>query len=172
MAAWSHAEDLHGMLAPMVAGPSPRKNNRIVVVIIVAVLGGLALLAAVVVAGVAFWWKGNKARILDEGKQAIAEGERFATGRAQADCVDAGLRRGMACGAVALDCEVKSRLFTTSCLEHADPTPGFCDGVPPREEILATSTWIIGECQRRGNGSQRCTRLLQAIPEACHGAVK
>ncbi len=155
------------MLTAMVVAPPPKKKTN-PLLIVAAILGGLGLLFALGVAGVAFWWHRNKTRLFEESKQAGSEGVQFATGRAQVDCVDEGLRRGKSCGAAGFLCEATNQIFMESCLEHAAPTPGFCDGVPPRDEIMSTSAWLLRECERRGDRSQRCTRMLQRVPDACH----
>lgn len=144
----------------------PAKKTRWWLVLLL-VFGGMGLLGVAVIGGAVWWFSANKDRLLAEGKESVAEAEAFATNHDQTACVDEGLRRGGTCDGFV--CEVKAKVFTTTCLQRAAPTPGLCTGVPAPTEIIKTASWVIDECQRRGKRSddQRCQRLVQAVPEAC-----
>jgi len=133
--------------------------------------GVMALLGVAVLGGIVWWFASNKDRLLLEGKEAMAEGQAFAASHDQSACVDEALRKGAACSGIM--CEVEAKFFTTACIQRAQPTPGFCDGVPPKNEIMKTASWCAHECERRGKrGNERCGRIVQAVPEACHGALR
>ena len=144
---------------------APKKTRWWLVILVV--FGILSVLGIAVIGGVVWWFSANKDRLVGEGKTAMAEGSAFAADHDQSACVDEGLRKVSGCDGIM--CEATSKIFMKTCVDQAKPTSGFCEGVPPRNEIMKTSRWIIAECQRRGRKSddQRCQRLLQAVPESC-----
>lgn len=131
--------------------------------------GVLALLGLAVVGGVTWWFMSNKDRIVSESKDTMAEAQAYAASHDQNACVDEGLRKVAKCDGFV--CEAQTKIFTTMCLQEAQRTPGFCDDVPPPSEIMKTSRWVVAECERRGKpGNQRCSRLVQAVPEVCQSS--
>ena len=131
--------------------------------------GVLALIGIAIVGGITWWVMANKDRLVSESRDTMAEAKAFAESHDQDACVGEGLRKVAACDGFM--CEAQTKIFTTFCLQQAEPTPGFCDGVPPTSEIMNTSRWVVAECERRGKkGNQRCSRLVQAVPEVCHGS--
>lgn len=150
----------------MPSSPPPKKRGLPWWGILLIVFGILVLLVGLGVGGIVWWVASNKDRIVAEGKQSIAEGESFGASHDQNACVDETIRKGSACDGVM--CEAQTKIFAKTCLTRAQKTPGFCDGVPPQGEIMKTSFWLIEECRRRGKpDNQRCSRLLQVVPEAC-----
>jgi hypothetical protein len=134
---------------------------------VLAVLGVLVLCCGILVGGIVWWAAKNKDRLASEGKKVMVEAEAYAASHNQNDCVEEGLRRVDACSGFV--CEGMAKVFTSTCVKKAQKVEGFCDGVPPKSEIIKTSLWIVEECDRRGKtGSQQCNRLMQEVPEACH----
>ncbi len=135
--------------------------------ILLIIFGVLAFLGLLAIGGIYWWVTANKDRLLAVGEEGAREGETFASDREQSECVDEGIRKLSSCNG--LMCEAQVKIFTETCIREAEPTPGFCDGVPPKSEIVKASMWAINECSRRGKpNNQRCTRLVQAVLEACH----
>jgi hypothetical protein len=144
----------------------PKKKTRWWVWLLL-VFGVLTILGIAVIGGIVWWFSANKDRLIAEGKSANEEAATFAASHDQSACVDEGLRKVMPCDGIM--CEATTKVFTEHCITQATPTPGFCDGVPAMGEIMNTSRWVVAECQRRGKpNNQRCQRLVQAVPEACH----
>jgi hypothetical protein len=152
-------------MAP-IAPPARRKGLPWWAILLI-VFSVLALLAGLVIGGAVWWFASNKDRLVSEGKQSISDAYAYAGSHDQSDCVDEGLRKLDACSGIM--CEAQTKVFTRTCIQVARKSPGFCESVPPNTEIIKTSRWLIDECARRGkSGNQRCTRLLQAVPEVCH----
>lgn len=141
-------------------------------VFLLAIVGVLVFFGALAIGGIVWWVSENKERMAAERKQAVAEADAYAASHDQNECVEEGLRRLSACGVIAFTCELRTGSFTATCLQKARKAEGFCQDVPPRGEIIKTSLWVISECQRRGKQAddQRCHRLMQAVPQACHEA--
>jgi hypothetical protein len=147
--------------------PPPKKTRWWLILLI---LGGVTVLSCGLLIGGAMWWfDANKGRLLEEGKQVMQEAEAYAASHDQNECVEEGLRRTDAC--VGFTCAVGVKIFTSTCIKKAQESAGFCENVPPKTEIIKTSLWVVEECQRRGRmaDDQACHRIMQAIPEACHG---
>lgn len=135
--------------------------------ILLLVCGILALLGGLAIGGAVWWFAANKDRIIADGKQSVTGAQQFAMQHDQNACVGEALRKVEACSGIM--CEAQTKVFAGTCISMARPTPGFCTNVPASNEILKTSTWVVAECGRRGKpNDQRCTRLVQAVPEACH----
>lgn len=147
------------------APPAPKKGLPWWAILLI-VFGVLALLGGLVIGGAVWWFASNKDRLIAEGKQSTEEGNAYAASHDRNACVDEGLRKLDACSGIM--CEAQTKIFTSTCIQSAAPMPTFCNGVPPSTEIVKTSRWLIDECARRGKpGNQRCTRLLQVVPEMC-----
>jgi hypothetical protein len=155
---------LSGMTMPATAPPKKKTPWWVIVLI---VFGVFSLLGLLVIGGIVWWVASNKDRLVAEGKVSVSEAEAFAASHDQNACVDESLRKMGACDGIM--CEAQSKVFLTMCLQRAERSPALCEGVPPAKEILKTSSWVVDECRRRGKGTdQRCTRLLQAVPQVCH----
>ncbi|MBX3228762.1 MAG: hypothetical protein KIT84_39885 [Labilithrix sp.] len=136
--------------------------------ILLICFGAFVLVCAAGVGAVIWWVSSNKDRLAADGKKAMEEAQAFAAEHDQNECVDEGLRRADLCDG--LMCETMARLFTKSCLTSASKSATLCDDVPKHGEIMATAEWLTAECKRRGrDGNQRCTRVLQSVPETCSG---
>ena len=151
----------------MQSTPPPKKKKLPWWAGLLIIFGVLVLIGLAAVGGFVWWIAANKDRLLAEGKESIEEAQRYAASHEQKECVDEGLARANRCGG--LMCETNASVFTTACIREAEISPGFCDEVPERTEIIAMSRWAIAECKRRGKGNvQRCQRLMQGVAEACH----
>jgi hypothetical protein len=135
------------------------------------ILGGIGFALVLAISFAAgLWFKNNKERLVEEGKASKNNGVEFGRAHDKDACVTEALRRGAECGAADFVCEAKQKLFMVSCLGESPKDPEFCRGAPKMGEIMATATYLNDACEKRGQpGSQRCTRLLQAIPEHCAG---
>jgi hypothetical protein len=140
--------------------------SKTVKVLLILAAGFVVFLVVAVGAG-AMWWKANKVRLMEGGSKAMAEGKAFGTSRQDASCVDEAFRR-LDSGSGFTD-EIHNRLFLSACLKEAQPTPGFCEGVPAMGEIMSSVKWSLTTCTRRGKANdQPCSRLVQEIQKHCH----
>ncbi len=69
-----------------------------------------------------------------------------------------GIKKGMLC-----------RIFLDSCLSECSPSAGFCEGVPTKNEIVASAKWRVSVCGRAGHGDESCHMLLDPVQEYCDG---
>jgi hypothetical protein len=132
------------------------------------IIFGVFALIGIAGVGVLVWWiNANKDRIAGDAQKSMHDAREFATSHDQTACVDEGLRRGAQCDGIM--CEANAQIFLKLCIQQAPKTAGFCESVPKPSEYMKTGTWIVDECRRRGqSNNQRCTRLLQGIPQGCH----
>lgn len=129
-------------------------------------LGSFALLVATC-GGFAAWLYSSSDRLAAEGKAAMREGAHFGGGKGAEECVGEALRR-LSTQDLGIVGEATNKVFLEACLDVAQAPPGFCHGVPPRDEILKTATWLLARCEGAGRpNDQPCTRLLGAIQEYC-----
>lgn len=135
----------------------------------VALFIGLGVFALVLATcgGVVAWFYGNSEALAEQGKAAMRDGAHFGGGKDANACVDEALRRlrELDLGFIG---EATNKVFLEACLDVASRPAGFCDGVPPRDEILQSAGWLLARCEALGRpDDQPCTRLLGAVQESC-----
>ncbi len=128
---------------------------------------GLVLLVVGTCGGVYAWFQLNADRLAEQGKAAMHDGAHFGGGQEAPVCVTEALLR-VTQGDLGIVGEATNKVFLESCLDVAKRPAGFCDGVPPRDQVIASATWALARCEALGHGgSQPCTRLVGAIQESC-----
>lgn len=134
--------------------------------VILIILGiGIALAALAVFLGVR-WFRAHEGELREQGRAVIAEGQAFGRGKDAEACVAESFARLKRCDGFI--CQAKTKVFLQHCVSAANIPPEFCAGVPKRSEILASATWALEECARRGLANDRpCTRLVGALQEVC-----
>lgn len=99
----------------------------------IAILGGLALLLV----GAGFWFTGPSIA-------ASKQGTAFGDGHDQMACESAALDRAAACGD-GTRCLMSAAVFHATCLGSADPSVGYCNGVPAPDET-GWEAWAKDAC--------------------------
>lgn len=128
---------------------------------------GFVLVVLGTCGGVYAWFQANAERLAAEGKASMREGAHFGGGKEAPACVEEALRR-LDQGDLGIVGEAKNKTFLEACLGVATRPAGFCDGIPPRDQIIASATWALDRCAALGRPqSQPCTRLVGAIQERC-----
>jgi len=134
--------------------------------VLLALLGAFVLFIVAVGAGGYFYVNRHKNEWIAEGKKVAEEGQAFGAGKEGSQCLDEALRRVRDCNGIM--CEARVRLFLSSCLPSAAPSPPLCTNAPPRSEMMRTAMWAVNECGSRGMiGSQPCTRLMREVQKYC-----
>lgn len=134
-------------------------------VILIILVIGIALAALAVFLGIR-WFRSHEGEFREQGRAVMAEGQDFGRGKDAEACVAEAFARLKRCDGFI--CQAKTKVFLQQCLSTSNVPPAFCDGVPKRSEILASATWALEECARRGLANDRpCTRLVGALQEAC-----
>ena len=138
--------------------------------VVLGILAALLLVSILSCLGLKMWFEDNKDELANMGEEADAAGIEYGIGSDQAGCVGAGLSQQDGCGAFDPMCEAENSIWLRACLSAATPTPGFCDGVPEKSDIIDSATWAVGTCMNLGRpDDQACGRLLQQVQEHCHG---
>jgi hypothetical protein len=134
-----------------------------IVLIIFGCVGFLCLASA----GAGYlWFNENKDKLKGVGERAKKEGAAFAYEHDAEECVDEALRRLE--GHRGIIEQAEHKLFLKACLEKAVRPSQFCEGVPPRSEIMVSATWAVERCVAKGKlNDQECARLMQPVQEAC-----
>jgi hypothetical protein len=144
-------------------GPSMRTGVKV----LLGVTGAAALLVAGTCGAGILWIQSNQEDLREQGLVALKEGGRFGSGKEAPACVEEGLAR-LSDSSFDVLSEARNKVWVEACLKTATLPAGFCDGVPPRDEILASASWAVTRCERAGRpGSQPCARLIGAVQERC-----
>jgi len=134
--------------------------------ILLAVGGLLLVLMAVAVVAGFFVVRRYGPGLVEAGKQTFTEGAEYGQRTDNEGCLnEAVARQARVQGFADM---IKNGVFMRSCLEASRPTPGFCDGVPGRMEIMKGIGWRAQQCQRYGlKPEQQCDQLLQQVQQFC-----
>lgn len=139
----------------------------------VALVIGALILAAVVVCvgGVVaggLWIKKQAPGLMEDVREMEREARAFGASHAQAECFPEALRRGAPCGQFDLRCIARTNTFLNVCLRAAPASPGYCDQVPPVDDVMRSVRWRADFCAAQGRANdQRCTNLLSAVQSYC-----
>lgn len=147
------------------AGRRPRKSLYMRIAQTVAII---VAVAAMVCGAAYLWWNQNSAELIANGKAHMDKGMTAGRTLDESGCVAtaAGALGGEASSSIALG--IANSLELSGCLETSRVTPGFCDGIPSRTEMIATGQWIASVCNQIGQaGNTSCNTMIQIIPEYC-----
>lgn len=134
--------------------------------VVLALFAGLMVLCGVSGFVAWRWLDNNKERLKSMGDAAARDGTAWGRTHDANSCVDEALRRNDAEGGIVN--EAGHGIFMRACLDTAPRPAGFCDGVPPKNEIFQTAEWVVKKCLALNRaGDQPCTRLVKAIQESC-----
>jgi hypothetical protein len=144
------------------------KNMKIALIVF-----GCILLLCTGIAGVAFYWVNTSGRemfqqVKNNSATAMAEGKELGKTSDKNVCLAESVKRTDADPSITS--AIVGSAFLSSCLSTAQPTPGFCDGVPQQSEIMKSSEWIVKKCKENGSTGQGCQQLMQAVIQHCAGA--
>ena len=140
-------------------------------VIILSIIGGLFLLAVIVIGGVAYWFSQNKDKLIQSAQRIEKESKEFGVKNNNEGCLNEALARHKR--DKSLKGQISTQLFFGFCLHESEPTPGFCEGVPPKAEIMKSVNWTLKKCSDSGlQNDQGCQRLFGAVQEYCHRNAK
>jgi hypothetical protein len=134
---------------------------------VLLVVGGL-LLVLLVAAGVAGFFVVRRygPGLVEAGRQTVNEGAEYGRQTDNEGCVnESAARQARVEG---LTDVIRNGVFMRACLEASRPTPGFCDDVPGRTEIMKGFGWRAKQCQRFGlKPEQQCDQLFQQVQQFC-----
>jgi hypothetical protein len=135
--------------------------------IVLSIIGGLFLLALIAVAGVVYWVYQNKDRLVQSVEQMGKQAKEFGAKTDNNGCLKEALARHKR--DKSYTGQISTQGFLIVCLQASEPSPGFCDGVPEKNEIMESANWTLKKCSDAGmQNDQSCQRLFGAIQAYCH----
>jgi hypothetical protein len=129
------------------------------------VLGIIVLLLGGLIGAGYWWWSSNQEVIEQQVTQAAEKAQRVAASGDSNACVDALKQQVQDCSS--LTCQVGQRIFMMECLARAPLAEGFCEGVPPSDEVMRSAQWSLRQCADTGEGINACVQAMNAVPEFC-----
>jgi hypothetical protein len=141
--------------------------------IVLGVVVGSAILVIAIV-GVGVSWISHRGKevvgefvntSLEAVDKAAYEGKEFGVNTDQASCIREAFSRQRRINS--LTGNIANEFFLESCLEVSQPTAGFCDGVPKRDERLKSLRWQLERCAEVGLKQDRCLKLFRIVQKYC-----
>lgn len=140
-------------------------------VIVLSIIGGLFLLGIIAVGGVVYWVYQNKDRWVQSAEQLGKEAKEFGAKNNNEGCLKEALSRHKRDKSITG--QISTQIFLSVCLQESEPSPGFCDGVPPKGEIMKSINWTLKKCSDAGmQNDQTCQRVFSAVQEYCHRSAQ
>ncbi|HEY6401976.1 MAG TPA: hypothetical protein VI479_11240 [Blastocatellia bacterium] len=140
------------------------------VAIILSVIGGLFLLGIIVVGGFVYWVYQNKDKFVQSAEQVFKEGKEFGEKTNNEGCIKEALSRHKR--DKSLTGRVSTGAFLSVCLPVSEPSPGFCDGVPPEKEVLKSINWRLQKCSDvELQNDQGCQQLFSVVQKYCNRSM-
>jgi hypothetical protein len=125
------------------------------------IISTLLALVIFIVAGFLFWLFRHK----PEFQKKQAEGKAFGRTADYDGCWSEAVRRQKELKGFGESLQNNS--FLLSCLTISRPSPGFCEGVPERLEILSGVQWTEKRCTSMNLSANDCRALLRTVQIFC-----
>jgi len=134
--------------------------------IVLSIIGGLFFLGIIAVGGVVYWVYQNKDKWVQSAEQLVKEGKEFGAKANNQGCLEEALSRYKRDKSFTGRFAIQS--FLTVCLQASEPSPGFCDGVPEKGEILKSANWTQKKCSEAGmQNDQGCQQIFSPVQTYC-----
>jgi hypothetical protein len=134
--------------------------------IVLSIIGGLFLLGIIAVAGVVYWVYQNKDRWVQSAEQIVKEAKEFGAKTSNEGCLEEALSRHKR--DKSFTGQISTQGFLAVCLQASAPSPGFCNGVPEKGEIIKSVNWTLKKCSDAGlQNDQGCQQIFGAVQEYC-----
>jgi len=135
--------------------------------IVLSIIGGFILLAIIAVGGIAYWIYQNKDRWIQAAENIGKEAKEFGAKTNNEGCLNEALSRHKRDKSITG--QISTGVFLGVCLQESAPSPGFCDGVPARGEIMKSASWSLKKCADAGlQNDQGCQQIFKAVQQYCH----
>jgi hypothetical protein len=135
--------------------------------IVLSIIGGLFLLGIIAIAGVVYWVYQNKAKLVQSAEHLVKEARDFGAKTNNQGCLEEALSRHKR--DKSFTGRISTQGFLTVCLQTSEPSPGFCEGVPPQNEIMKSANWALKKCADMGlQNDQGCQQIFGAVQKFCH----
>lgn len=135
-------------------------------IVVLSIIGGLFLLAIIAGAGLIYWVSQNKDKWIQAAEDVQKEAKDFGAKTDNAGCLKEALARHKKDDS--LTGQIAANMFLTVCLRQSEPSPGFCDGVPPKDEFIKSANWIMKKCaDAELQSDQGCSNLFKVVQGYC-----
>src|SRR5258706_13129218 len=113
---------------------------------VLLIMAGVVFIFCLIAAGLGwYWWSHHGKEFLETGKSSIEAGQKAGANADQQGCLDGALAK--LSENAGFTQQLGNNLFLSGCLPAAQPTAGFCDGVPADGEIMKSVTWRMEKCK-------------------------
>jgi hypothetical protein len=134
--------------------------------IVLSIIGGLFLLSIIAVGGIVYWVYQNKDKWTQSFEQVEKESKDFGAKTDNEGCLKEALSRHK--NDKSITGQISTTIFLGTCLQKSAPSPGFCDGIPAKGEIIKSNNWKLKKCSDAGlQNDQGCQQILDAVQEYC-----
>ena len=134
--------------------------------IVLSVIGGLFLLGVIAVGGIVYWVYKNGGKLVQSAEQLTKEAKEFGAKADNEACLKETLSRHKRDKSITG--QISTAVFIGICLKESEPSPGFCDGVPARSEIMKSAAWKLKKCSEAGlEKDQGCQQIFDAVQKYC-----
>ena len=139
--------------------------------IVLSIIGGLFLLGIIAIGGIVYWVYQNKDKWVQSVEQLTKEAKEYGAKTNNEGCLKEALSRHKSDKSITG--RISTGIFLGICLQQSEPSPGFCDGVPAKGEIMKSSTWALKKCSDAGlQNDQGCQQIFNVVQSYCHGAAQ
>ena len=136
-------------------------------VIVLSIIGGIFLLAIIAGAGLVYWVSQNKDKWLQAAEDVQKEAKEFGAKTDNAGCLREALARHKKDNS--LTGQIAANMFLAGCLPQSEPSPGFCEGVPPKDEFMKSANWSLKKCADADlQTDQGCSNLFKVVQGYCN----
>ncbi|MGH9754639.1 MAG: hypothetical protein ACREA2_17825, partial [Blastocatellia bacterium] len=131
-------------------------------------IGGLFLLGIIAVGGIVYWVYQNKAKWVQSAEQLMEDAKKFGVNTNNEGCLKEALSRHKRDKSITA--QISTNAFLGICLQQSEASPGFCDGVPAKGEIMKSANWTLKKCSDAGLQNDRgCQQIFGTVQAHCHG---
>ena len=126
----------------------------------------LFVIGVIVIGAMALFLKSKGTELVTKGRQVSEQGQAFGRYVTESECLTESLTRYRS--ETGMINAVKQSVWLRGCLEPSTAEPDFCAGVPPRDELNASASWLVERCRQYGfSGDANCPNILQAMQGYC-----
>lgn len=133
---------------------------------------GLIISVAVVVVIIAlgigvgiYWVSVHGGEYVEKSKQSMTDGANFGKGTDNQGCVTETISRYKQ--DQGFSSAIATQLFFQGCLQASRETPGFCEAVPKRTEIMESVKWQTRQCSQYNLRDSYCGQIFGQVQTFC-----
>src|SRR5262245_45467371 len=146
----------------------PASSSKIVLIVIAAVfiIGGAGA------GGAWWWWQHGSAEFKEGFNQAYFQGQERGAATDESACLSEAVSRLRSEPEPSMLQVIRDNLELSGCLEASRAVVTFCDGVPPKDELLSTVSWATHACTSRNVDSSKCGQTMKQVVDYCSSTIR